>query len=66
MLFHSRLVDRIVPQITNQEDSTDGICLLKQTPKQKQEINLWVYEGLSLLPFHDRKEPTKNGFLVNF
>ncbi len=28
---------------TYQEDSTDGICLLKITPKQKQEINLWVY-----------------------
>jgi hypothetical protein len=40
--------------------------LAKNTPKQKQEINLWVYRGLSLLPSHDRKEPTKNGFLVNF
>ncbi len=66
MLFHSWLGDGIVPQTTYQEDSTDGVCLLINTPKQKQEINLWVYKGLSLLPFHDRKEPTKNGFLVNF
>jgi hypothetical protein len=64
MLFHLRLVDGIVPQTTYQEDSTDG--MLKNTPKQKQEIHLWVYEGISLLPFHDRKEPTKNKFLVNF
>jgi hypothetical protein len=43
MLFHLRLVDGIVPQTTYQEDSTEGVCLLKNTPKQKQEINLWVY-----------------------
>jgi hypothetical protein len=66
MLFHLRLVDGIVPQTTYQEDSTDGVCLLKNTPKQKQEIHLWVYKGLSSLPSRDRKEPTKNGFLVNF
>jgi hypothetical protein len=66
MLFHLRLVDGIVPQMTYQEDSTDGIYLLKNTPKQKQEINLWVYKSLSLLPSHDRKDSIKNGFLVNF
>ncbi len=62
MLFHSRLVDGIVPQMLYQEDSTDGVCLLKNTPNNKQEINLWVYKGLSLLQFHDRKESIKNGF----
>jgi hypothetical protein len=42
-------------------------CMLaKNTPKQKQQINQWVYKSLSLPPSHDRKEPTKNGFLVNF
>jgi hypothetical protein len=62
MLCHSRLVDGIVPQTTYQEDSTDGICLLKNTPNKKQEINLWVCKGLSSLPFHNRKESTNKGF----
>jgi hypothetical protein len=34
MLFHLRQVDGTVPQMTYQEDSTDGVCLQKNTPKQ--------------------------------
>jgi hypothetical protein len=66
MLFHLRKVDEIDQQMTYQEDSTESVCLQKNTPKQKQQINLWVYKSLSSLPPHDRKEPTKNKFLVNF
>jgi hypothetical protein len=50
MLFHLRQVDGIVPQTTYREDSTDGVCLQKNTPKQKQHMNLWVYNSLSSAP----------------
>ena len=39
----------------------------KNTQKQKQHINLCVYNAASVLhPSHDRKEPIKNKFLVDF